>query len=258
LLNNEFGLLLNMKRERLAYHEMMAILGVGDLHPGGSRSTELLLSELDRVQPGRVLEIGAGGGWTTARMIRRGWWVTPIEPSAVLCDCLRGRSGVQVQPTSFESFDSHGVVFDAAIGEGVFYRLEPQRTVSKIRGLLRPGGLLAFVDMLWTRAAKADVAAFVHDRTIEMFGIPAVPREVVTDSDWSAALSRGGFSEVVTKPIEPQARHPGQNLRRARLALGLLAHPKVVPLFLRYHMYRQITLVPPDWLNAWMSVWRRD
>ena len=243
---------------RPAYHEMMAILGVGDLHPGGLPATEFLLTELGKANPRTVLEVGAGGGLTTARMIKRGWQVTAIEPSTVLCAQLKSRFRIPVHVGPFETFEDDGTGFDAVIGEGVFYRLDLASTVSKLHRLVRPGGLLAFVEMMWTDAAEAGVVAFIHDQTKEIFGIPMIPRQVVTSSKWEAALRNAGFSEVVTKKIEPSTVDSERHIRRARLSLGLLTHPGLVPLFLTYRLYRQISWAPPGWLESWMTVWKRS
>jgi protein-L-isoaspartate O-methyltransferase len=95
-------------QRRVAYHEMMGILGVGDLHPGGHVATDFLLGELDKGTPRMVLEIGAGAGQTTARMMKRGWSVMPIEPSAVLCESLKARLGIPAHVGTFETFDEAG------------------------------------------------------------------------------------------------------------------------------------------------------
>jgi SAM-dependent methyltransferase len=236
---------------------MMGMLGVGDLHPGGSSATEFLLTELQKANPRSVLEVGAGAGHTTARMQKRGWRVTVIEPSPLLGMKLRQRADVPVHQGSFEHFESGDEAFDAVLGEGVFYGLDPKRTAGKLRRILRPGGLLAFVDMMWTAEAKADVCAFIHDRTKEAFGIAMAPGKVVTSSEWEGALRDQGFSEVATRRIEPALFDPENKSRRLRLALGLLAHPRLLPLFLTYRSYRRIRWAPPGWLESWMTVWRR-
>jgi SAM-dependent methyltransferase len=241
---------------RPAYHEMMAILGVGDLHPGGKPATEFLLSELAKTNPRTVLEIGAGAGWTTARMIKRGWRVTPIEPSAVLCDRLEARCRVPAHRGSFESFAEEGAPYDAVIGEGVIYGLDPSNTVAKIGRLLRPGGVLAFTDMVWTESAQSDIAGFIHDQTKRAFGIPMAPRNVVAWSDWNSSLRDAGFSELVTRKVDPAAFDPDRRARRARVALGLLSHPGLLPLYLTYRSYLGINWAPPGWLQAWIAVWK--
>jgi SAM-dependent methyltransferase len=237
---------------------MMGILGVGDLHPGGHVATRFLLGELDKAKPRTVLEIGAGAGRTTARMMKRGWKVTPIEPSSVLCQSLMTELRITAHAGTFETFDEKDGPYDAAIGEGVFYRLEPQATAAKLRRLIRPGGLLAFGDMTWTDSAKSDVVAFIHDQTKDAFGIPMAPREIVSLSTWADALRNEGFSERTTQTIEPSAFDGNPTGRRAHIALGLLRRPDMIPLFLHYRALRRFRWAPPSWLESWMSVWQRN
>ena len=90
---------------RLAFHEVMGVLGIGDLHPGGLVATDFLLDELARNRPRVVLEIGAGIGRTTERMIGRGWEVVPIEPNAILRRALEAKLPIHVHPNSLETFE---------------------------------------------------------------------------------------------------------------------------------------------------------
>jgi len=240
-----------------AYHELMALLGVGDLHPGGVPATEFLLGELAKENPRVVLEVGAGAGRTTERMLKRGWRVTAVEPSAVMCAKLEARCGIAARQASFESFDAGESRFDAVIGESVFYALDPERSVAKLRDLLRPGGLLALSDMIWTDAATPDVAASVHDRSLRAFGIAMAPRDARAWPGWRSALGEAGFSEVVTRRVEPGAGEPARRAWRARVALGLLTHPGLVPLYLSYRAQQGRAWAPRGWLESWLSVWRR-
>jgi len=242
----------------LAFHELMAVLGVGDLHPGGRQATTFLLAELARHGSRRVLEVGAGMGLTTERMARSGLDVTAIEPNPILRRLLEERVRVPAHATPFEAFEDGEGRYDAVLAEGVLYKLGPESSAAKVRRLLRPGGILAFVDMLWTPAAKPDVVAFLHDQTRAVFGIPMAPRQVVTWEEWKTVLRRLGFSEVVTRAIDPAASPAERRSRRARIALGLISHPELVPLFLSYRSYRRIPWAPPGWLESFTSVWQRS
>jgi SAM-dependent methyltransferase len=241
----------------IAYHEMMGVLGIGDLHPAGHYATEFLLSQIDKVHPRTVLEVGSGAGRTTARMVARGWTVTPIEPSKILVRLLEKNVGIRAHEGTFESFDATRGPFDAVIGEGAFYRLDPAPTIAKLHRLLRPGGLLAIVDMTWTHAARPDTVAFIHDQTKELFGIPMAPREVVTASTWANALRDGGFDEVATKTIPPGEFEADPAATRTRLALGLLKRPDLLPRYLEYRAYRRVRWSPKGWVESWMGVWKR-
>src|SRR5262249_53597192 len=92
-------------RRTLAQHEAAALLGIGDLHPGRAAATEFLLRELDKAAPRRVLEVGAGVGFTTQRLLERGWQVTAIEPNPVMRRQLERRLPIRAYPDGFEKFD---------------------------------------------------------------------------------------------------------------------------------------------------------
>jgi SAM-dependent methyltransferase len=190
-------------------------------------------------------------------MLERGWSVTPVEPSAVLAKTLEKQHGVATHCCTFEAFDERLGPFDAVIGEGAFYRMEPEPTVAKLHRLLRPNGLLALVDMTWTAMAKPEVVAFIHDQTKELFGIPMAPRDVVTASTWAEALRAGGFAEVATKNIAAEDFNAEPGVRRSQLAFGLMKRPDLLPRFLQYRAYREIRWSPPGWVESWMAVWRR-
>jgi len=146
--------------------------------------------------------------------------------------------------------------YDAVLSESVFYTFDLPHSFSKVHRLIRSGGLFAFTEMLWTADAKHDVVALLHDQTKEIFGIPMAPRQVVTLADWASALRQAGFSEVITRRIDP-ALDAERHARRARLALGLLTRPRLLPLFLTYRVGRRIERAPAGWLESWMGVWRR-
>jgi SAM-dependent methyltransferase len=243
---------------RLAFHEMMGRLGVGDLHPGGRPVSAMFMEELRARGARRVLEVGAGIGATTERLLRAGFDVAPLEPNPVLRGELTRRLGVRVHEKPFEDFDDKGGSYDAVLAEGVFYALGLDRSIAKVHRLLRPGGVLASVDLLWTDAARADVVAFIHDQTRDVFGIAMAPREIVTSAHWERALRAASFSEVFTRKIPPAEFDADLAARRRQIALGLLAHPGLVRLFMTYRAYRKISWAPPGWLESWALVWTRD
>jgi SAM-dependent methyltransferase len=244
--------------ERVAFHEMMARLGVGDLHPGGLEASRFLLAELSRHGARRVLEVGAGIGNTTARLLAAGFDVTAIEPNPIAGAILRRRLlHVDARATSFETFDAPDGSYDAVIGESVFYAFDPATTFARARRLLRSDGLFGFAETFWTEAATADGAAFIHDQTKRMFGIPIAPRARLTAAAWSVGLRDAGFVEVAGIPLERTAADGERGLRRRRLALGLLRNPALIPTFLRYRAYQRLPWAPSGWLESRAAAWRR-
>jgi hypothetical protein len=37
----------------------------------------------------------------------------------------------------------------------------------------------------------------------------------------------------------------------------LLAHPGLLPLYLKYRLYQQVSWAPAGWLESWATVWTR-
>jgi SAM-dependent methyltransferase len=238
----------------LALHEALALLGVGDLHPGGSAATDFLLRELDKVAPSRVLEVGAGIGVTTRRLLERGWHVTAIEPNPVLRAVLEERSASLVYAGKFETFDD-AEPYDAVIAESVLYRLNLKQAFRHAHHLLRPGGLLALVDMVWTDAASTEATAALAARSERAFGIPLASAERLTWAGWRQELAAAGFAEVAAEPVGPAGK---RDLRRwARLLWKGTQHPRALAHYLRYRALARVPSVPPGWLESWVSVWRR-
>lgn len=237
----------------LAYHESLALLGVGDLHPGGRAATEFLLRELDQAAPRRVLEIGAGMGRTTERLLQRGWQVTALEPNPVMRGVLEKRLGIRAVPDVFENFASEEP-FDALIAESVFYRFDLDQAFARAHRLLRPGGKLALNDMVWTDRAPPDVAKTVAAQTKSVYGIPGASATALTWENWRQLLRSAGFVEETCQRIGSTPPEPG---RRRRLLLNGLRHPIAFGKFLSYRRAMRQPALPADWLESWLSVWRR-
>jgi|GEM_PF-6701462 len=248
---------------RLSYHEAMGVLGLGDLHPGGAAATESLLTELDRHRPTRVLEIGAGIGMTTARMLARGWKVVSVEPNEVLRRCLRERVNVAAFAGSFETFDDAGSAesYDAVIGESVFYGTELAASFRKVHRLLRPGGCLALVDMVWTAAAcaasNAAAVAALHDETKRIFGIAMASREALAWLDWKRILTAAGFTALVERRVAPLAPHSTSRRSKTAILRGALGHPLAFLQAAKHRRWFRQVEVPPGWTETWLSVWQR-
>ena len=101
---------------------------------------------------------------------------SPLEPSEVLRERLRKRVGLSALPQRFETFEANAGSFDAIIGESAFYGMDLALAIEKAHHLLRPGGLFASLDMVWTEKAEGNAVAKIHDETKRIFGIPMASR----------------------------------------------------------------------------------
>jgi SAM-dependent methyltransferase len=95
----------------------------------------------------RVLEIGAGTGQATKRLIGAGAQVVAVEPSEALAEELATRltmaSGLEVVASTFEDADLAPSSFDLVAAATAFHWLDAEAALPKIARILRPGGWLA-------------------------------------------------------------------------------------------------------------------
>jgi SAM-dependent methyltransferase len=237
---------------RLSFHEALGVLGIGDLHPGGAEATSFLLDEVAKEHPRLVLEVGAGIGRTTSRMRSRGWQVVSLEPNGVLRERFTSQHPAGARAASLEAFAGAPGTFDAAIAESVLYSMSLPAVFATLHRLVRPNGLVAMVDLVWTSEADPTVAARIHDETSARYGIPMASRERLTWTDWQTSLRKAGFVSVAERRLERGARAVRQIGWRAAVR-----HPVAAATLLRYRFLTRRVAVPPGWLESWMSVWRR-
>jgi SAM-dependent methyltransferase len=99
------------------------------------------LRALTGVEPGRLLDVGAGRGDLGIVLGERGWEVTGLEPSAEACEEGR-RRGLPMVEGTLTSAELDGP-FDAIVFQhSLEHVVEPLDDLGRARGLLREGGLL--------------------------------------------------------------------------------------------------------------------
>ena len=92
---------------------------------------------------GRVLDVGCGRGAYLAELRRHGWQVTGLEPSPTYSQVARDQFGLTVHTATVPGWCAHGERFDLITLWHVLEHVDdPFATVSDLRGLLAPGGLL--------------------------------------------------------------------------------------------------------------------
>jgi SAM-dependent methyltransferase len=241
----------------LAHHEVMGLLGVGDLHPGGRAATELLLRELGSRPPGRILELGAGIGATTASLLARGWEVTAVEPSPTLRPILARRAPAARVVEALAEAAGSGEGFDAVIAEGVLYSLDLAEVLPTLARLIRPGGLMALCDVALVEGVDAALVASVHRRTKALFGFPMVPAEVLTWKRWNELLGRAGFAAGFAERVSLVGRPGGDAPDRLRRALALARHPRLALAWLRFRLRGRRAWMPAGSTEGWAATFTR-
>ena len=97
---------------------------------------------LGELPPGRLLDVGCGGGELGALLIDRGWAVDGIEPSAEACARARVR-GLNAQQGTLETVELPEGAYDAVLFSHSLEHIGDPVEALRVAGLaLRPGGLL--------------------------------------------------------------------------------------------------------------------
>ena len=114
----------------------------------------------------RVVEIGAGSGKATRRLLEAGAHVLAIEPSRPLAEELRARFStvprLDIVGAPFEDAHLSPSSFDLVVAATAFHWLDPGPTLPKIVSILRPGGWLA---LWWNVFGDPDLPDPFHDAT---------------------------------------------------------------------------------------------
>ena len=100
------------------------------------------LRSLLQRSPGTLLDVGCGRGDLGVALIRRGWRVAGVEPSASACAVARAR-GVKAQAGTLAT-TSFRETFDAVVmNHSLEHVADPRADLANVFRLLRPKGMLA-------------------------------------------------------------------------------------------------------------------
>jgi SAM-dependent methyltransferase len=96
-----------------------------------------------RPAKGRLIEVGAGGGFFLKAAERAGWSVAGIEVSTEGVEFATTRLGLDVRRESAEEMNFPDASFDVAVMFDVIeHLLDPVAALKRVTQVLRPGGLL--------------------------------------------------------------------------------------------------------------------
>jgi protein-L-isoaspartate O-methyltransferase len=237
----------------LKYHQCLARLGVGDLHPGGAPATLRMLDWLAERKVRRVLEVGAGIGITSARMAALGWDVTALEPDPVLFAGLKRRLG---RGALCERFLTHRPTapYDAVVAESVFFQMDIAEVCKHASTLLRPGGNLAFVEAVWTEEVDALTSRRLHETTQYLFGMAVGSREPITWRDWSHQLRLSGFETVHAEMLSPASPSLARSVNWPALIGAMIRDPRLALWSVRYRTRHRLGIMPQRAQESWIFV----
>ena len=113
--------------------------------------------------PGRLLDVGCGGGAHAAELTGHGWQVTGVDVSPAQLELAR-RRGIEVVEADAASLPFENASFDAAVSVFTHTDVEDFATVlAEVFRVLRPGGAFVY---LGVHPCFVGPHAFVHDRDV--------------------------------------------------------------------------------------------
>lgn len=193
-----------------------------------ARSFERIGADYDRYRPGfptgavdaiapepvtAILDLGAGTGKFTERLVHRADRVVAVEPSEPMLAVLRRKlPGVEAHLADAEHIPLPDSSVDVVTVAQAFHWFDRDPACAEISRVLRPAGVLALIwnhsdsDCAWDRAAHriAHPAVSVDDATTSSAAdaLPGFVFETVEQISWTERISRvdylGRWSTVST------------------------------------------------------------
>jgi SAM-dependent methyltransferase len=170
-----------------------------------------------------VLEIGAGSGQATKRLVASGAHVVAVEPSDALAERLRAElrtaKRFEIVNAAFEDADLPTSSFDLVTAATSFHWLDPEVALPKIASVLRPGGWLA---LWWNVFGDPDRPDPFHDATEPLLRDLAPGPSAARDGrpyalDVAARtgeLANNGFQDVEQEVVRGTLRLDAMQARR--------------------------------------------
>ncbi|MCX5855687.1 MAG: class I SAM-dependent methyltransferase [Deltaproteobacteria bacterium] len=177
------------------------------------------ISASAQLGPGRrALEIGCGTGMFTEMFVRTGAQIVAVDISRELIEKARSRGlsadRVVFLEKKFEDCDVHGP-FDTVIGSSVLHHLDIRKALAKIFELLKPGGVMCFVEpnmlnpqiMIQKNVPlikeymgdSADETAFIRWRIRDLLLASGFVKVTVLPCDWLHPLTPPSMIKTVMK-----------------------------------------------------------
>lgn len=179
---------------RYSYEDLLALMGVGEAHPGGMAMTKEILSSILINGDTEVLEVGCGTGKTTSYLARsRGCKMTALEKNPVMLQraserFARDRVDVKLVQGCAEGLPFEDASFDLVIVESVTVFTNISHALKEYKRVLRPGGFI--IDMEMT--AEVPLQPRLLQEFNSVYGVEKVP----VQQEWFNLFESAGFSKV--------------------------------------------------------------
>ncbi|WP_125609578.1 class I SAM-dependent methyltransferase [Specibacter cremeus] len=157
------------------------------------------------VRRGAALDVGAGTGKFTARLLEQGWDVTALDPSAdMLAQLHANHPDVQVIVGATESIELPDGCMDLATVAQAWHWCDPLRASTELARVLRPGGTLGLVwnqldvTVPWVhRLARIMHAGDVHNPGFRPAVGPEFTGLVNHETHWAQPVTPEDLLELV-------------------------------------------------------------
>ncbi len=180
-----------------------------------------------------VLDLGAGTGKLTARLVERGWDVVAVDPIPEMLEVLRAAlPGTPALLGTAEQIPLPDDSTDAVLVAQAWHWFDPQRAVAEVARVLRPGGRLGLLwnvrdeRLGWVREF-GEIIGLEHDWANARVELPAPFTDVTTRRfEWTNYLTREALVDYVASRsycITSPADVRGKTLDRVRDLLD--SHP---------------------------------
>ena len=181
----------------------------------------------------QVLDLGAGTGKLTARLVERGWEVVAVDPIPEMLEVLTAAlPGTPALLGTAEQIPLPDDSMDAVLVAQAWHWFDPQRAVAEVARVLRPGGRLGLLwnvrdeRLGWVREF-GEIMGLENDWATATVELPAPFTDVATRRvEWTNYLTREALvdyvasrSYCITSPAEVRSR----TLDRVRALLD--SHP---------------------------------
>jgi SAM-dependent methyltransferase len=147
---------------------------------------EWAASQFGLARGARVLDVGAGTGKLTRRLVGAGFSVAAVEPGGAMLDELRlAVPEAETYEAPAEAIPLPDASIDAAFAAQAFHWFDRERALPELRRVLRPGGGLALVWNWWDerdplQKELGELVGYVGHEPYSEEELPAAPwfREV--------------------------------------------------------------------------------
>jgi SAM-dependent methyltransferase len=173
-----------------------------------------LVGELGLAAGARVLDLGAGTGKLTRRLVSSGAWVVAVEPVGAMRATLgRALPGVPVAGGAAEALPLRDGALDAAVVGTAFHWFDGPVALEELHRVLRPGGRLGLV---WL--ARDESVDWVAELVGLVDGYKRGDPPRYTDGRWRRAFEGSAFFTPLEEAQFPFAHQADRATALARVS----------------------------------------